>query len=344
MRKYLLFVSLPYAYSILRPLQQEIRKRGDVVVWFVETGCPDALLPDEKRLKTVQEVLDFAPLAVFSPSNYIPDFFPGIKVQLFHGYPINKRNERRDDHFTIRGWFDIYCTQGPSSTPMFKELESKYGFFRVYETGWPKADVYFSPEMQVTVRNIRPTVLYSSTFTRSLTSTLLLADEIEQYLVSRDWDWIFMFHPKLNDPNILDRYKRMAAEYPNATYLGNTFDIKAMQKADVLLCDSSSIILEFMFLGKPVVTFRNSHPGPHLIDVHRPEEISSAIIRALNRPEELMREIRNYTMFHEPHRDGRCAARVLDAVDDFLERGHVGLKRKPLNLVRRWKMRRKYQF
>lgn len=128
MSRYLLFVSLPYAYSILRPLQQEIRKRGGVVVWFVETGCPDALLPDEKRLKTVQEVIDFAPLAVFSPSNYIPDFFPGIKVQLFHGYPINKRNERRDDHFTIRGWFDIYCTQGPSSTPMFKELESKYGF------------------------------------------------------------------------------------------------------------------------------------------------------------------------------------------------------------------------
>ena len=35
---------------------------------------------------------------------------------------------------------------------------------------------------------------------------------------------------------------------------------------------------------------------------------------------------------------------LLDAVDDFLERGHVGLKRKPLNLVRRWKMRRKYHY
>lgn len=57
MSRYLLFVSLPYAYSILRPLQQEIRN-GGVVVWFVETDCPDALLPDEKRLKTVQEVID----------------------------------------------------------------------------------------------------------------------------------------------------------------------------------------------------------------------------------------------------------------------------------------------
>ena len=342
MSRYLLFVSLPYAYSILRPLQQEIRKRGGVVVWFVETVCPDVLLPDEKRLKTVQEVIDFAPLAVFSPSNYIPDFFPGIKVQLFHGYPINKRNERRDDHFTIRGWFDIYCTQGPSSTPMFKELESKYGFFRVYETGWPKADLYFAESSSA--RTVRPTVLYSSTFTKALTSAPILVEEVEQLVATRKWNWIFMFHPKLSDPEVLGRYRQIADKYSNASFLGNTFDAGAMNQSDVMLCDSSSIILEFMFLNKPVVTFRNSHPGPYLLDVREPQEVGPAIERALTRPDGLMREIHDYTMFHEPHRDGRCAARVLDAVDDFLERGHVGLKRKPLNLVRRWKMRRKYHY
>lgn len=117
-----------------------------------------------------------------------------------------------------------------------------------------------------------------------------------------------------------------------------------MNQSDVMLCDSSSIILEFMFLNKPVVTFRNSHPGPYLLDVREPQEVGPAIERALTRPDDLMREIHDYTMFHEPHRDGRCAARVLDAVDDFLERGHAGLKRKPLNLVRRWKMRRKYHY
>ena len=87
-----------------------------------------------------------------------------MKVALFHGYAIQKRIEAVDDHFTVRGWFDIYCTQGPSSTPYFKELEKKYGFFRVYETGWPKADTYFSPEVQRKPQNDHPVILYPPTF------------------------------------------------------------------------------------------------------------------------------------------------------------------------------------
>lgn len=56
----------------------------------------------------------------------------------------------------------------------------------------------------------------------------------------------------------------------------------------------------------------------------RPEKVGPALERALSRPEELMREIRAYTMHHEPHRDCRCSARVLDAVDDYIARGHAG--------------------
>lgn len=344
MKHYLLFVSLPYAYPILRPLQAEIRRRGDHAAWFVEADCPVMLEPDETRLETVREVLDYDPLAVFTPANHIPDFFPGVKVQLFHGYPINKRNDARDDHFTVRGWFDIYCTQGPGSTAGFREQERKYGYFRVYETGWTKADLYFSEPMQRRPANSRPVVLYSSTFTRGLTSAPLLVGEIRRLVAEKEWDWIFMFHPKLDDPELLGHYRRIAAEHANAVYYGNTFDLEPLRRADVMLCDSSSIILEFMFLDKPVVTFRNSHPGPHLLDVERAEEIGPALGRALTRPDKLMREIRSYTLRHEPHRDCRCSARVLDAVDDFLARGRKGLKRKPLNLVRKLKLRRRMHY
>ncbi|CAA0365346.1 hypothetical protein ALT785_790002 [Alteromonas infernus] len=37
----------------------------------------------------------------------------------------------------------MYCTQGPSSTPVFKQLEEKLGFFKCYETGWCKVDPVF---------------------------------------------------------------------------------------------------------------------------------------------------------------------------------------------------------
>lgn len=340
MKRYLLFATLPYAFPILRTLQREIRSRGGEAAWFLDEGCPDLLTGDELRLASVADVMAFDPIAVFSPVRYVPDFFPGLKVSVFHGYANRKRFEKIDDHFTIRGCFDIYCAQGPSSTPYFRELERKYGYFRVYDTGWPKADLYFTPEMQRPPRNERPVILYSSTFTRGLTSTPLLADEVERLVEEKPWEWIFMFHPML-DPAVSARYERIAATHDNAVYLGNTFDMEPLRRADVMLCDSSSIIIEFMFLDKPVVTFRNSHPGPYLLDVTRTGEVGPAIERALTRPEELMREIHDYTMFHEPHRDGRCAARVLDAVDDFLVRGRAGLKPKPLNLVRKWKLRRR---
>ncbi len=343
-KNYLLFVTLPYAYSIMRPLEAEIRRRGDNAAWFIEQGCPDALEKDEIRLRSVREVMEFNPMAVFAPGNYIPDFFPGVKVALFHGYAIQKRIEAIDDHFTIRGWFDIYCTQGPSSTPYFKQLEKKYGFFRVYETGWPKADTYFAPETQRKPHNERPVILYPPTFTRNVCSAPHLMEEIDRLAATRPWEWIITFHPKLTDPEIVSGYKGIAARHDNVTFYEGSDKMPLLQRADVMLCDSSSIILEFMFLDKPVVTFRNSHPGPHLIDVQRPEEVGPAIERALTRPEALMREIRAYTMHHEPHRDCHCSARVLDAVDDFLERGRIGLKPKPMNLIRKWKLRRQMHY
>lgn len=344
-KKYLFLASLAYAFPILRPLQQAIRARGDEVAWFIDNeACRPLLDAGERELRTVREVMAYDPVAVFTCGNYMYDFFPGVKVQLFHGYAINKRNDVRDDHFTIRGWFDIYCTQGPSSTGPFRELERRLNYFRVYETGWPKADTYFSPRMQELPHNARPTILYSTTFTRSLTSTPILFDQIERLVSTRDWEWIFMFHPKLDDPEILGRYERLAAEHANVTFLGGAFDADVMRRADVMLCDSSSIILEFMFLDKPVVTFRNSAPGDYLIDIEEPAELEEALIKAIDRPVELMERIRSHTMHHELHRDCRCSERVLDAVDDFLARGRNGLCRKPMNLVRKWQVRRKAHY
>ncbi len=337
---YLLYVTLPYAFTIMRPLQEAIRRRGATAAWFIEPGCDNGLNADELQLRSFAEVEAFDPVAVFAPGNYIPDFFPGIKVALFHGYAIQKRYEAVDDHFTIRGWFDIYCTQGPSSTPYFKELESKHRFFRVYETGWTKADTYFSAEMQTLPQNPRPRILYAPTFTKNVCSAPHLVEAIRTMATSKPWDWVITFHPKLNDPDILAAYKQLAAEHDNVTFFEGPDKLGLLRDADVMLCDSSSIILEFMFLGKPVVTFRNSHPGPHLIDVQQPDDVAPAIEQALTRPQQLMTDIMAYTLQHEAHREGHNGENVLMAVDDFMANHYGRLPRKPLNLVRKIKLRK----
>ena len=340
MRKhYLFFVSVTYSYPILRPLQDEIRRRGDEAAWYIEPGCPVLLEEGERWMKTVQEVMDYQPIAVFAPGNYIYDFFPGVKVSLFHGYPINKRGEEKDDHFSVRGWFDIYCTQGQTSTVPFKELERKYGFFKVYETGWCKADTLVK-ERKHTVPNARPVILYSTTFTKGITSAPVLFDTIKRLTREKDWDWILSFHPKFNDPDTLKKYKELAATCPNVTFHeSGLVDAALLNNADVLLSDASSVIVEFMMLDKPVVTYRNTAPGSHLLNVTKADAVENAIEKALARPARLMEHIRTYVQQHEGHLDGESSARVLDAVNNYLWYYQGKTRTKPLNLLRKFKLR-----
>ena len=338
-KHYLFFASLSYAYSILRPLQAEIRRRGDVAAWFLEESCPDLLETDEMRLKTIEEVMNYQPYAVFAPGNWVYDFFPGIKVEVFHGYPMRKRIEKIDDHFSLRGWFDIYCTQGESSTPYFTELEQKHRYFKIYETGWCKVYSFFNPQLPPEPTRQVPTILYAPTFTRGISSAWELAPVIGRLAKEKPWRWIITFHPKLDDPELKQQYARLAETLTNVEFRLVNKGLETFRESDALLCDSSSLIVEYMMLDKPVVTFRNTHPGPFLLDVQREEEVGPALEQALTRPATLMEEIHRYTSFHERHRDGQNSARVLDAVDDFAAHYQGRIRRKPLNLFRKLKLR-----
>ena len=342
-RHYLLFASLSYAYSILRPLQEEIRRRGDIAAWYLEPTCPNLLQPDEICLHTFKEVKDFDAVATFAPGNWIYDFFPGIKVEVFHGYPINKRNDRNDDHFSLRGWFDIYCTKGQSSTVRFKELEQKYKYFKVYETGWCKADTLI-PSLTTPSTRQRPVILYASTFTKGISSAGVLSDTIRQLATTYPWDWIITLHPKIKDPDILAAYQRMAEQLPNVIFCRDNTGAQLYNQTDVLLCDTSSIIIEYMLTGKPVVTYRNTVPGKHLLNVNEKSEIAPAIKQALSRPAGLMENIAAFCQWHEPHQDGKNCQRILEAVDDYIAHWQGRLPDKPVNLFRKLKLRWKLRY
>jgi len=335
-RRYLLFATELYALPILRPLQRVILGRGDEVAWFATGAAAGRLGPEENRLDSVEAVKRYSPRAVFVPGNWVPDFFAGIKVEVFHGFNVRKRSERKG-HFRIRGFFDLYCTQGPDTTGPFRRLAERHGFFRVVETGWPKMDPLFE-ESAKPAPGRRPVVLYASTFSESLTSTGVLFDQVRDLSRSGAWDWLVTLHPKM-PREIVERYRGLEGEHLR---LIDTDDVlPLLRQADVMLSDTSSIVSEFLLLHKPVVTFRNRAPGPHLLDVTRTDEIGPAITEALELPGELSEAIRVYANEIHPYRDGRSSRRVLDAADEFVDGGGEGLRRKPLNLWRKIRVRQK---
>ena len=341
MKRYLLFVSKLYGYSIVRPVQEAIRTRGDEVAWFIHGVSNEHLRADERQLNTVKEVMDYNPDAVFVASNWVPHFFPGAKVELFHGFNAEKRDEHVG-HFRIRGWFDLYCTQGPSTTPTFQQLAKQHGYFRATETGWPKVDPLFQKDEQAGLREQlgikKPIVLYTSTFSRRLSAAPRLHDTIARLAKEGRWHWLVNLHPKM-DLAIVESYKTLEGDNLNFIHTDNILPL--LKAADVMVSDTSSVVFEFMLQDRPVVTCRHRNPGSHLLNIQEADELEDAIEQALTHPESLMAEVHKYANWLHPYRDGKSSERVLDATEAFLENDYGKLKRKPLNLGRRISTRRK---
>lgn len=339
MKRYLFYINQLYAFSVVRPLQKAIIQQGDEVAWFLDnsTELLKYIKPNEKLLKTVEEVKAYNPIAVFVPGNIVPDFFPGIKVEIFHGFNSHKRKDNKG-HFRIRGFFDLYCTQGPDTTIPFKQLEKKCGYFAVEETGWPKMDPLFDGELSSPKRNNPPIILFTSTFTPRLSAAPILFDTIRQLAETGKWKWIVNFHPKM-DRKIVTKYKSMKTN--NLSVIETDDVIPLLKQADVMVSDTSSVLAEFLLLHKPVVTFKNRIPGSHLINILEPEKLEEAINNALSPKQELLNAIKSYCDAIHPYRDGGSSMRVLQAVNIYIQKAHSYplKKRKPLNLIRKIKIR-----
>jgi CDP-glycerol glycerophosphotransferase (TagB/SpsB family) len=343
-KRYLMYIAQNYSYAMLRPLQRAILARGDQVAWFLEGSEVDGefLTSSELRLTSVDAVKKWQPDAVFVPGNVVPSFIPGIKVGVFHGFNAGKLNHRgREDHFEIRDCFDLYCSQGPATTLPFIKLAEKFGTFNVAETGWPTLDPMFQhidSNPYLSEEDKRPTVLFCSTFSKSLSCASIVYEQIKKLSEKGNWRWLVQFHPKMKQ-DIVDKYK--ALESDNLQFVETDNVLPLLQAADVMLCDTSSILIMFLLQGKPVVTFNNSTQSSHLVNVTELDEIEPALAKALTRPAELMSEIEQYCDYIHPFRDGFSSERVLAATDKVIASGTQSLKSKPLNLLRHFKMRKK---
>lgn len=334
-KRYLLYGSERYALAILRPLQAAIRARGGEAAWFFDGPGGEELKPDETWLKTVAEVRAFDPIAVLTSSNHAPHFFPGVKTEVFHGFDAGKPR-----HVYIRGFFDLYCTTGPADTAAFQALADKLQFFTVRETGWPKLDPFMREHAASEPPPVRerPVILYHSTFSPRWSAAPILYDTIRELVRTQPWDWIVTLHPKTHAATV-ERYRALECDNLRFATEDNILDL--FPQVDMMISDTSSALNEFLLTYKPVVTYKNRRPGPQLIDIDRSELLRPAIERALSRPPELMRAVRDYADAIHPYRDGRSSERVLDAVDAFIASGGRNPRPLPRNWWRKLKLRKR---
>lgn len=311
-------------------MQDEARKRGHEVRWLLVADASPALLTaNEVSVSNVAEAVRYNPDAVFAPGDRVPGFIPGLKIQVFHG--INE--DKRGNIYPERGLFDLYCTEGPARTAMLAPLAKERGYFRVVETGWLKLDTILNQPDGANYD--RPQIMFASTFTPRLSGAADLYPEIAELAKSGEWQWLVTLHPKMAAETAA---KYRALEDDNLKFFGTDAVPALLKRADVMVCDNSSILQEFLLLGKPVVTYRNRDPQTCMINISEPAELKPAVRRALAPDAQLQSAIDAYGPSLTPFLDGASAARVLAATEEMLDAGWQD--RKPMNMWRNLKMRR----
>jgi CDP-glycerol glycerophosphotransferase (TagB/SpsB family) len=118
---------------------------------------------------------------------------------------------------------------------------------------------------------------------------------------------------------------------PAAAFVEPEQLVTAQRAADVLLADTTSVVSEFVVQHKPVVTFRNRAPKPHMIDFDDPALLPQMLRQAFDPVPALRAAIAAYADSIHPYRDGRSSERVIDATEALLARGLDTLARKPLS-------------
>ena len=330
-RDCVLFATERYAWPILAPLAAALHEAGYRPHTLGLGNARGGGLSQVARIDA-RTAASLRPWAVFSAANDVPTFLPGAKVQLFHGFNVEKRSDARG-HFRIRGLFDLYCTQGPATTQPFRELAAREGHFAVVETGWPKLDPLFSGELPLAdalraPAAGRPVVLFASTFTESLSAAPRLFDAIAAEVARGDRYWLLTLHPKTAQEWV-ERYRALAGA--NASFVETEDLVAAERAADVLVADTTSVVSEFVVQRKPVATFRNRAPKPHMLDFVDPARLPDMLALALDPPAALREAIAAYADSIHPSRDGHASRRVV-AATEALVRGELGrLRRKPLS-------------
>ena len=342
--RYLFYVTRPYSFPILQPIQDVIEEDNtNQVRWFV-TKSSSQYKNQEKELKSSEEVILYNPDIVIAPGNTVPHFWPGLKVQIFHGL-----DDEVKGFYRITGFFDLYCTPGPRMTERFKILEKKHKHFLIKETGWPKLDIVFKNKWEFLDQKNQlieqfgfnpqlPVLLYAPTFPPKYTSAPDLFNSISN-LKNGKYNWIIKFHC-LMKKSIQKQYKNLECE--NLKTVDELNILPLMAGSDIMITDTSSVAYEFLPFDRPLVTYQAIARKNKGINVQNPTKLASAIVRSLNDPTEFSSNRKSCLQDIHPYSDGNSSKRVVESVEEILLKGSKkNLKPKPRNLVRKFQIWKK---
>jgi CDP-ribitol ribitolphosphotransferase / teichoic acid ribitol-phosphate polymerase len=342
--KTILFCMNPYAFGILKPLHDELIKRGDEILWYIPERIQSTFpyRPGSSVTAKIKDIDDFKSDAIFVPGNEVPHYLRGVKVQIFHGLAGEKKG-----HFRVRNYFDLYLTQGPYFTKRFQELSRKYKDFEVIETGWCKLDPLFKDhdlyknerDSLLLNHNKKNLVLFAPTFSPALTCSINAKDEIFKLADNEDIFLLIKFHDLMN-PQVAQEYKEMADLRSNVQVVADKNILKYMIMSDFMISDTSSVVYEFILLNKPVITINSHSENINWCDISNHENLHETSIKELK--EDNFKDVRQSTIDqYHPYTDGNSSVRMIDAVTDYINRNGVPEQRK-INLYRRYKMNKMF--
>lgn len=331
----LFYVAKKYSLPVISPLTDYLSgKTEHRFALYVSAKVARTLGPQWAGCTIIDDLRtarEFAPDCVLTPGNFVDFRIPGLKVQIFHGLGLEKAS-----HFKIRHFFDVYCTSGPAVTGPFLEMQKKYGYFRVVETGWPKVDYILSyPTAGLRERFAIPpgakVVLYAPTFSSGMQSAGELLPHVPKVIADNEI-WLVKFH-ELMSKELVEQF-RAANEL--RVRIVDDFDITpCLHAADILVSDTSSVVYEFLLLNKPVITFRTVARPDKGINIENPQELRGALDAGLSNPQEALKNRDRQIAEVNPRMDGTIAETVIANVEILVRDGLKVKRKKPLNLYRK---------
>jgi CDP-ribitol ribitolphosphotransferase / teichoic acid ribitol-phosphate polymerase len=139
------------------------------------------------------------------------------------------------------------------------------------------------------------------------------------------------------DEKTVALYQHAFINHPVVKLVDEDNLIPLLLVADLMISDTSSAVYEFLLMNKPVVTLNTSTADPKWENCTSVGQVMPKTLALLKSDQQFISEV---GLEYHPYRDGKSAERMMNAVEDFIMRNGVPVKRNIpwLRRLKYWKI------